>query len=453
MNARSRSSARFLFLATLAAVAAVPPTAHATHGLEADPQFGERGQALVAGLHPTALVARPGGLLVVEPGTFGVAAVTSAGRLDLAFGNAGRTAVTFSRSDARPRAAAVDGKGRIVVVGSASYAVPHTPATHDLGHVTAMAAARFFADGTLDVDFGTGGVVVLPFSDGASVARSTVVLPDGGVVLAGSAQDGDVTAVARLDDAGRPDPRFGSGGRIVVDGGPGSEGARAVVPVAGDRLVVAGVTSASDAYAARLTRTGPDPSFGNGGIFTMPGTGGDTAAANAIMSGERLLLPGRFHGRPGVLALDGHGRVDPTYGDGGLAEVDTPVGLDLVGVVRATIDPNGALTQTWAAFDPITRRSHLMAQRYDTTGRRRGDPANVDIASARTVDPVGMLDADAGQVLILARAHGPGDAISGALLRLRPATAHPAPSVRRCKRTRRPSSRRAAARCKRRTNR
>ena len=434
-----------LFMASLTAMGLVPAAAAATHGLEADPEFGHGGQALVEGLRPSALAVRPEGLLIVEPGAFGVAALTPAGQLDPAFGNAGRAAVELARSDARPRAAAVDAQGRIVVVGSASYAVPHTPATHDQGHVIAMAAARFLPNGTPDPEFGAGGVVLVGFADGASVARSALVLPDGGVVLAGSAQDGDVTAVALLDGAGRPDPRFGSHGRIVVDGGAGSEGARAVISAGDDRLVVAGVTSGFTAYAARLTRTGPDPSFGDGGVFAMRGVAGDTAAADAIAVPGRLLLPGRFHGRPGVLALDDRGRIDPTYGDGGIAEVTAPAGLRMAGTVRAAVDASGLLTQTWEVFDPVARRSHLLARRFDAAGRPQGEPASAGIASARTVNPIGVVDAGAGRSLVLCRTHGPGDLVGAALVRLRPATAHPAVKRRGCKRPRRHRSRQRRA--------
>lgn len=442
------------FLAVLAALAA-PVAARASHVLEADPAFGQNGQALVAGLQPSALAARPGGLLVVESGGFGVAALTSAGGLDLTFGERGRATIEIPRADAQPQAVTVDAKGRVVVAGSATYVLPHPPATHEAGHVTAMAAARFLADGTPDPDFGTGGFVLLPFSDGASEARSALVLGDGGVVLAGSARDGQMTAVAMLDDAGRPDPRFGSNGRIVIDGGPGSEGARAVIAVPGDRLVVAGVTSTSDAYAARLTPTGPDAGFGDGGVFAMPGTAGDTAAAGAMASGDRVLLPGRFRGRHGVLALDHLGRVDRAYGDRGVAEVQTPAGLGLIGVVRATVDPAGTLTQTWEVLDPIARRSHLMVQRFDAAGRRDGDPAGAAFAFARTVTPIGVVGAGPARMLILARAHGPHDLIGGALVRLRPAP-HPATTPkarrsRRCGHARRSASAPSRrARCKRR---
>lgn len=445
----ARMPVRLALLASLAALGMPPASALATHGLEADPDFGSGGQQLVPGLNPAAMAARPTGLLVIEPSAFGVTALTSAGQVDMAFGEAGHATVGTPLSEARARGVAVDATGRIVVAGSARYAVPHTPATHELGHVTVMAAARFLADGTPDASFGAGGLVVLPFTDGSSEARSTIVLGDGGVVLAGSAQDGEATAVAMLDDSGRLDSRFGSNGRIVIDGGHGSEGARAVIAVGGDRLVVAGVTSTSDAYAARLTRTGPDAGFGDGGVFTMRGIGGDTAAVNAIASGDRVLLPGRFGGRPGVMALDQHGRVDRAYGTLGVAEVKTPAGLEQLGVVRVTVDPAGTLIQSWEVLDPIARRSHLMAQRFDIGGRPQGDPVSVDIASVRNVTPIGVVGSGDGRELILARVHGGGT--NGALVRLRPGSAHPAPKAKRCKRTQRPRSRRAAARCKRRS--
>lgn len=433
-------------VSSLLALITVPASAGATHGLETDPGFGHGGQEIVAGLQPAVVTSRPGGLLVVEPGVLGVAALTSSGQLDPTFGDAGRTTVDPARSDARAQAVTVDARGRIVVVGSASYAVPHTPATHDLGHVTVMAAARFLADGTPDSSFGAGGLVLLPFPDGSSRARSTVVLGDGSIVLAGSAQDGEVTAVAMLDDAGRLDAGFGSGGRLVIDAGPGSEGARTVLPVGQDKLVVAGVTSSFIAYAARVTRDGADPSFGDDGVFRVRGRSGDSAAVGAVATSDgRLLLPGRFRGRHGVLAVDVSGRVDRTYGKDGVAEAKTPEGLRLDGVVRAKVDPAGTISQAWEVFDPLTRRSHLMVRRFDAGGRPQGDAARVDFASTRSVNPIGILDGGGDRLLVFARAHGLDATVSGALVWLRPPSLHPA--VRRCKRTGRPRSGRA--RCKR----
>jgi uncharacterized delta-60 repeat protein len=111
---------------------------------------------------------------------------------DTTFGT-GSVVRTSVGTDARATALARDTDGKLLVAGSAS---PSGPAE--------FAVLRYSADGALDGDFGTGGVVTTPIGSGDAGAEAMVMLADRRIVVAGRAMatDDDV-AVARY--LGRPD--------------------------------------------------------------------------------------------------------------------------------------------------------------------------------------------------------------------------------------------------------
>lgn len=102
---------------------------------------------------------------------FALARVLSQGGIDNSFGGDGGTVRTSLTGIDEGHAVAVDASGRILLAGSAS------------GHT---ALARYASNGALDTSFGSGGVLRVPVDD-SSLANAMLVLPDGGVVLGGSA--------------------------------------------------------------------------------------------------------------------------------------------------------------------------------------------------------------------------------------------------------------------------
>lgn len=101
----------------------------------------------------------------------------SNGNPDASFGSAGRL------TDSRIRAAsgvALDDQGRIVITGGSSG---------DYG------ALRVLPNGTPDADFGDNGLVTADFFGGFDSASDVLILPDGGLVLAGVAPNGLVRRV------------------------------------------------------------------------------------------------------------------------------------------------------------------------------------------------------------------------------------------------------------------
>jgi uncharacterized delta-60 repeat protein len=179
---------------------------------------------------------------------------------------------------------AVDSLGRIYVAGRVSISSSVSGVTT---YWHRFAVARFRANGSLDTSFGNGGVVrhfVEARSDDAAAMSAPrnleigefALQPDGKLVLAGQPVGQTGVALVRLDEAGRLDTSFGSGGVARV---PRSE------PFQAGKLAIA-----------------------NDGSIYLAGHSG-------VHLGES-----RLH--TVVLKLNAQGFVDAGFGSGGEARVD-----------------------------------------------------------------------------------------------------------------------------------
>lgn len=134
------------------------------------------------------------------------------------------------------------------------------------------------APGTLDATFGQGGMVVTTLGSGHSAdARAVAIAPDGKIVLAGFAVDGEFPkfALARYNADGSPDVSFGRDGTVLIGPGSGASAIYAVALQADGRIVVAGSallpgTADSICAVARFNADGTlDGKFGVGGIVLV----------------------------------------------------------------------------------------------------------------------------------------------------------------------------------------
>jgi uncharacterized delta-60 repeat protein len=163
---------------------------------------------------------------------------------------------------------------------------PHAPRHALLAIVALLAIDRSAAarEGDLDPSFNGSGKLVFSIDPAAPISTAYAVAIDAGgrIVIAGSISGPDPHearwGVARLDDSGRFDPTFGSGGKVSIALGSVVEPA---VPYAiaiqtdGD-IVLAGGAGA-DLAIARLDASGTlDPAFGTGGIWLANPGGGST---------------------------------------------------------------------------------------------------------------------------------------------------------------------------------
>ncbi|MEO8019422.1 MAG: Calx-beta domain-containing protein [Pseudomonadota bacterium] len=119
---------------------------------------------------------------------YAVLRLNTDGMPDAGFGNAGKVNTGLATRDNFGRALAIQGDGKIVLAGQVS-----TLANADFG------VARFLADGTTDITFGTAGVLTIDFFGATDNARDVLVQPDGKILVIGSAANGTAgLAMARI---------------------------------------------------------------------------------------------------------------------------------------------------------------------------------------------------------------------------------------------------------------
>ena len=280
------------------------------------------------------------------------AGVTGAGELDTQFGLASRPGRAFS-GDAGlgyARAAAFDTNGRIVTVGNLETndrGVGAQDTRHMVVEVVRPNARQVGSNNPLDFSFGTSGVLQVPDNFGAATTSEgfgVTVDPSNRIVAVGTSYDVDATSgapvgvahglVARFGATGTSDGTFGSiagkPGRITfdlpVDGatgattdvppGPAGTEVRAVgLGPSGTIVVAANRTACVCAPAiVRVAQNGAlDPSFGSGGIATMP-FGGRFDSIKVLGDGSVIAVGTADTGGQLVAKLTSAGALDTTFG-------------------------------------------------------------------------------------------------------------------------------------------
>ena len=187
-----------------------------------DPTFGNGGIALTPGGGVTDAIRQPNGDIVVSTGS-GVARFLPTGKLDTTFGSGGTASAGFVGGEGGT-GVALQPDGKIIWVGS-----QNTPGFPAFGTFS-FAVARFNANGSLDTSFGTGGQASVeffapPMQGAQEFAHAVLVQPDGKILVAGSARQGQIRfapiqgALARFNANGTLDTSFGTGGKILSSSG------------------------------------------------------------------------------------------------------------------------------------------------------------------------------------------------------------------------------------------
>lgn len=199
----------------------------------------------------------------------------NAGSLDPSFGTAGKVQLDLGGIDSKAYAASLQSDGAIVVSGYSTSAVYGKDFT----------VIRLDPDGNLDASFGDNGVASFDLQTGSDdIVYSSVIQPDGKIVLAGVSDDGieKKAALVRLNDDGSLDENFGVGGFVLSDWMTGQQDIIRVIKyhAATGNLVVGGTSEVSSTSAqpivARYLSTGElDDTFNTTGIKSMAIIAGD----------------------------------------------------------------------------------------------------------------------------------------------------------------------------------
>ena len=141
----------------------------------------------------------------------------------------GRQTLNLAAGNDEAQGVAMQADGKFILAGSST----------DGGGVERIGVVRINATGGPDSSFG-GGAQRLTYSSGNEYAEGVLAQPDGSVLLTGAADGYTNSGLLRLTANGQLDTSFDTDGKLVINGGAGSEGLSRPTIGADGRIVVAG---------------------------------------------------------------------------------------------------------------------------------------------------------------------------------------------------------------------
>ena len=141
------------------------------------------------------------------------------GTLDSGFGTGGKVSTDFGNGD-NGNSLAIQSDGKIILAGVANN-----------GNYNIFGIARYNSDGSLDNTFGSGGKTTTDFGKYCE-GKSVAIQSDSKIIVGGLAQDANSQpnfALARYNANGSLDLSFGSGGKVTTLIGPANCSGKSVL--------------------------------------------------------------------------------------------------------------------------------------------------------------------------------------------------------------------------------
>ncbi len=307
---------------------------------------------------------------------FGVVRYNGDGSLDVSFSGDGIAVTAVSANRDRAQAVAIEPDGQIVVVGFRE---------NGAGLPVAFVAVRYNADGSLDTNFGSGGIFSHNLGGTEAEATAVAIQNDGKIIIAGTV-DKDF-AVARLDaNTGALDTSFNSVGYNTTDinGAGNADEAHGVVIQATGSIVLGGTAediagNHQDFALARYTSSGSldTTTFGAGGVATVDVSLNPTLNINDLAYGlgeqsdGSLVLAGIVETGHVTNAVDiglarfsADGVLDTAFGSGGTV-ITANAGDDWVNGIA--VQPTDKIVVAGFRVDPTTHEDFQLV-RYNADG-------------------------------------------------------------------------------------
>lgn len=258
------------------------------------------------------------------------------GTLDTAFGTSNGYTFINIGEEAYGYSMARDGEGRIVVAGLAypTYAQ------------STVVVVRTDANGSPDNSFGTNGVVSTPVGTTDAEAQGMAIQADGKIVVGGSAMNADNGArdilFMRYMPNGTLDTDFGTGGITIASAYASEDLLNDIAILADGSIVGAGYVDIQFDMKTVLARVNAQgafmPAFGGDGVLVPGFNVTQDRAFGIVADGQRFLVTGSFMDVPGnddiyLAAFRDDGTLDPAFGTNGVVLTDLngyEVGLDVV---------------------------------------------------------------------------------------------------------------------------
>ena len=240
------------------------------------------------------------------------------GSLDPTFGIGGKVTTNVNPNEVTNVALQPDGN-IVVVAALADFKI----ASQVFG------VLRYLSDGTLDPNFGTGGIVRTAVTTGYNHPYSVAIQPDGKIVVAGSAgipsNSTDEIAVVRYNSDGTLDQSFGEGGKVTTVLFGFRDVANVVLLQPDGKILIGGLAAECFGNACphdtMLARYNPDGSldgtFGSDGSVVVDAIG--QVAALALETDGSILALGKDTAQ--VIRLSADGTQEPVELVGTLAPI------------------------------------------------------------------------------------------------------------------------------------
>ena len=333
----------------------------------------------------------PRRLFAAEPFGAAVSPAVATDPLDRSFGQSGLVQVNSAGLDL-----ATQPDGKIIIAGRRG--------TREAGDLIAV-CIRLKTDGTRDPTFnGDGEVLGKPDVNGTYFATAV----DGTTILCAGVSGGDFL-IGRYREDGTLDPRFGEDGRTTIDFGTDDDAAIDVVVLPDGKLLLAG-TAGGNFALARVNADGtPDGTFGQDGkkLFTLP-AGAEGLSQAGVLPDGRLVAVGSDGRNVVMMRLTAEGEADATFSDDGMLPIERLDGSRQLPDVRdlsqaLAVQPDGQVLVA-----NRTAAGDLAVVRVDPDGRLDGTFGRAGgVATARFG---GLSDADqlrlqpGGQILAVGTA-------------------------------------------------
>lgn len=245
----------------------------------------------------------------------------------------------------------------------------------------------FNLDGSINTNFGSGGIKIIEIGTGDSQISSMVVQPDGKIILAGWVREGskDEYLVARIADNGDLDNGFGTGG-IVKGSFSNSSFAEDEVQDVGllsdGKIVITGRSyngQNDDAFVGCFNSDGSlYANFGSSGGYSIIDFGNDSPSedANALVidAQDNIYLGGQysvgFQAEDGffIQKMNAEGVVDNSFGNNG--NVFYTINDDVVaGLNSLALDAQGRILTGGGAFNTNELDNNFFVTRFSANGQ------------------------------------------------------------------------------------
>ena len=308
-------------------------------------------------------------------------AFSQSGSPDLTFGDNGHVITNPGRNFNRANSVVVQADGTILAAGSAQ-----DDENNDFG--ADFAIVKYNSDGTLDQNFGTGGIVITDLNNLSSdVAQDIALQSDGKILVAGRTHAGTSfteysLAVVRYHADGTIDPTFGIGGKAFYPIASMDDYSYEVSMViqSDGKILLTGTTmnSGHDTFiTVRFSVEGlVDTSFGsNGKVITSLGESFDGYPnAITIQPDGKILVGGvgvgpLSYGTYADFALVRYlpdGSPDPAFGINGIVLTPVVSGFSAEWVEDLVLQSDGKIIAAGSASEMNMDRMALV--RYNTDG-------------------------------------------------------------------------------------